>query len=184
MFSSKKEKKQMLNLFLCAFVAVAMLTPSSALSQVSLGRVVVIGKRVVHNVHDTRRAFAEMQEEFDLMVMYDLMAFMQLAPNEIHEAVAALTACGNNSRITQQTKNTTSHEPVDEVRAAAATNIIDSSFSRNQQLLMAGRTMVVMYSDGGYETYQISPASSAHVRVANTLRLGDGVAGSACRSTG
>ncbi len=116
----------------------------------------------------------------DVGIMVSITMFMNISDNEL-VAVVALTPCGN-PKVSPQAYQTTSHEEIDELRWAAATQIIGATIGR--PLVTRPLQVTVMYSDGGTERMQYATMVSAFVGVPGTLKKGDGIVGSACRGSG
>lgn len=145
----------------------------------SLPRVTVIGYRnwtIVCSGSDCSDYFQLMA---DAALSLYLLRQIQLSPEQL-AAVSAFSACSASPRITPATRQTTSHEQEPTLRWSAATNIIDAAIGQ-RSLGMNGRTVTVMYSDGGTERFVYATAASTHGAIPGSLVVGSGVAGSACR---
>ena len=118
------------------------------------------------------------QQMMDTALTLALLRQSQLSPDQI-AAITAFAGCSPRPGITAQTKQTTSHEAETSLRWAAATNIIDSVLGQ-RSISMNGKTITVMYSDGGTEKFIYSTVASTHGARPGSLVMGTGIAGSAC----
>ncbi|MGH8612926.1 MAG: hypothetical protein ACREYF_13120 [Gammaproteobacteria bacterium] len=168
-------KNASMRLGLILVAAIATFAGNPAEAQVPLDKVIITGSRI-----DSNLQYLEQEAMFmEIAAMWDLNAFSHLTPIEIVAIVVAFTPCGSNPKITQQTRQTTSQD-ADPVRQVAGTNIIDAALGARQPGL-AGKTVRVMYSDGGMENFTYDWRGSTH-HIKGNLTHGDGVAGSACKA--
>jgi hypothetical protein len=92
-----------------------------------------------------------------------------------------VSACSSDPRITEATRNTTSHDE-DLIRRTAANQILNAALANFINTKRDGLILTVEFSDGGLEDYRHT-TFGGWGRVDGTLKLGTGVAGSKCQGS-